>query len=374
LDALTPVPLFSDIFGQDAALDWLAKAYRADRLPHGLVFAGPAGVGKATTARALGQVFLCERPVVGLPGTGSTGPRPCGACDSCRVFESGNHPDWHVVTKELIRFHDKTGKSKGIDLSIHVIRPELVEKAAHKPAMGRGKVFVVEQADTMNAPAQNALLKTLEEPAGRTLIVLVTDQPDALLPTIRSRCQTLRFAALDAKRSAAELVKRGVAPDVAARAAAYANGSLGTALKWVQDEVVPRADELTTTLGGLFAGRPPIDLPGWLKAAADAYAKKQVERDELGSEDQARREGIGLYLYLAGEACRRRMATLADRAAATDPSADGRTAGVDEAGLDQACAIVDALRLAETYLEANVNVALVFQQLAATLERVAVAR
>src|SRR5437868_4273525 len=149
---------FDSIFGQDDAIDSLRRAYRADRLPHGMVFAGPAGVGKFTTARALGKLFLCEKPVE---------DSACGRCESCRVFDAGNHPDWHVVTRELIRYHDKTGKSKGIDLSINVIRPELVEPAGRKPAMGKGKVFVVEQADTMNAPAQNALLKTLEEPAGR---------------------------------------------------------------------------------------------------------------------------------------------------------------------------------------------------------------
>src|SRR5262249_31728620 len=149
-----------DIFGQDAAIEQLRRAYLADRLPHGLLFAGPVGVGKATTARALSELFLCELP---------KGAKPCGPCDSCTAFDAGNHPDFHVITKELIRYHDKTGKSKGIDLSIHVIRPEVVEKAAMKPVMGRGKVFVIEQAELMNAPAQNALLKTLEEPQGRAL-------------------------------------------------------------------------------------------------------------------------------------------------------------------------------------------------------------
>src|SRR6185295_1770830 len=104
-----------------------------------------------------------------------------------------------VITKELIRYHDRTGKSKGINLSIDVIRPELIEPAGRKAVMGRGKVFVIEQADLMTAQSQNALLKTLEEPAGRTLIILLTDQPGGLLPTIRSRCQTVRFAPLDAK-------------------------------------------------------------------------------------------------------------------------------------------------------------------------------
>ena len=127
--------------------------------------------------------------------------KPCGKCESCRAFGANTHPDFHVITKELIRYHDKTGKSKGIDLSIHVLRPELIEPASRKPAMGRGKVFVVEQADLMNAQAQNALLKTLEEPYGRTLIILLTDQPGALLATIRSRCQMVRFASLDVATS-----------------------------------------------------------------------------------------------------------------------------------------------------------------------------
>ncbi|HEY0912506.1 MAG TPA: hypothetical protein VGD75_19980, partial [Bradyrhizobium sp.] len=135
---------FDSIFGQDPAVAALREACLADRLPHGLIFAGPIGVGKATTARALGKLFLCEHV---------RGDAFCGQCDSCRIFDSGNHPDFHLITKELIRFHDKTGKSKGIDLSINVIRAELIEKASLKSAMGRGKVFVVEQAELMNANA-----------------------------------------------------------------------------------------------------------------------------------------------------------------------------------------------------------------------------
>src|SRR5262245_32280083 len=112
--------LLSDIFGQYEAIDRLLRAWKADRLPHALIFAGPVGVGKGTTARAVAALFLCEKP---------EGDEPCKKCDSCRVFDSGNHPDFHVITKELIRYHDKTGKSKGIDLSINVIRPELIDPA-----------------------------------------------------------------------------------------------------------------------------------------------------------------------------------------------------------------------------------------------------
>ena len=330
-----------DIFGQDAAIEWLRRAYRAERLPHGMVFAGPVGVGKATTARAMAALLLCEHPREAA----------CGKCESCRVFSAGNHPDYHVLTKELIRFHDKTGKSKGIELSIHVLRPELIDPAGRKPVMGRGKVFVIEQAELMNPQAQNALLKTLEEPAGRTLIVLITDQPGALLPTVRSRCQIVRFGALDRQQVRCELQKRGIDAKTAAGAAELAGGSIGLALKWIEDEVVAPAGELIGQVDGALDGRPPPDLPGWFRTAADAYAQKQLERDELASKDQATREGLTLYLMIAGDRIR------------------GRLSERNEPGeLERACAAIEAIARAETYLDANVNTSVVLQQLSVALE------
>jgi DNA polymerase-3 subunit delta' len=338
---------FDAIFGQAAALDSIRRAYRMDRLPHGLVFAGPAGVGKATTARALAFLFLCENP---------NGEAPCGACAACRGMAAGAHPDYHVITRDLIRYHDKTGKSKGIDLSINVLRPELVEPASRKAVMGRGKVFVVEEADRMNPPAQNALLKTLEEPAGRTLIILLTDQPDALLSTIRSRSQTIRFGSLDEQTVARELQKRGIDPHIASRAARFTRGSLGVALRWIEDGVIEPATDLVEQIDALFAGRAPDDLPAWFKKAAEGYAEKQLGRDPLGSKDAATREGLALYLNLAAEHVRRRLGET------EDPDA-----------LERACAAIDAIVRAEGYLESNVNVSLVFQQLAATLRQQAIA-
>jgi DNA polymerase III delta' subunit len=338
---------FDEIFGQEAAIDLLRRAYHADRLPHGVIFAGPAGVGKATTARALAALFPCERPKADAA---------CGTCESCRVMEAGNHPDYHVITRELIRYHDQTGKSKGIDLSIKVIVPELVEPATRKAVLGRGKVFVVEQAELMNAAAQNAMLKTLEEPAGRTLIVLLTDQPGALLPTIRSRCQVFRFAALPESLVRQELQKRGADATIAKDAATLSDGSLGSALKWIEDGVVAAAGELTGRIDAAAAGRGADDLPGWLKKAAEAYAEKQLERDKLASKDAATREGLTLYLRIAAEHVRRKLAAL------SDPDA-----------LESACTTIEIIRRAEGYVDENVNVALVLQQLAASLERQAAA-
>jgi DNA polymerase III delta' subunit len=336
----------SDIFGQTSAIGTLLRAIATDRLPHGLVFAGPVGVGKGTTARALAGLFLCDRP---------QGDAACGECPGCIGMQSGNHPDYHVIYRELIRYHDKGGKSKGIDLSINVIRPELIDPANRKSTLGRGKVFVVEEAETMNPAAQNSLLKTLEEPAGRTIIILLTDQPEGLLQTVRSRCQMIRFAALDRKLVTSELARRGVDPAVAEEAATWSAGSLGAALKLIEDGVAAPARELTGKIDGLLAGRPAADLPDWLKKAAEAYADKQIERDELASKDAATRAGLTLYLRLAAQRFRAEL-----------------TREDDPDRLERACAAIDAIAQAERYLDANVNVSIALQNLSAVLGEVLV--
>lgn len=332
---------FSDILGQRQAIDDLRRAYAADRLPHGMIYAGPAGVGKGTTAAALGKLFLCERP---------NGTEPCDRCDACKVFDAGNHPDYHVVYRQLARLEKETVKAR--DLTIGVIRRFLVGPANIMSVMGRGKFFVVEEAELMNAAAQNSMLKTLEEPSGRTVIVLLTDQPAALLPTIRSRCQVIRFAPLERSSVIKELTKRGVDAATATDAAALAEGSLGVALKWIEDGVIGPANDLRRQLDALAAGQDPGDLPAWFKSAADAYAAKQLDRDELASKDQATREGLSLYLRIAANHFRAKLA------GAADPGM-----------LDHACDAIDAIARAEGFLDANVNVPIVFQQLAVTLQR-----
>jgi DNA polymerase-3 subunit delta' len=341
------VTTLADIFGQNEAIEWILSAYRADRLPHALVFAGPAGVGKASTARGLATLFLCENP---------KGDQPCGTCHSCTLMgvlnpdQTTNHPDYHVVYRQLIRLEKDTSKAR--DLSIDVIRDYLVEPAGRKAAMGRGKVFIIEEADLMNPQAQNAMLKTLEEPPGRSLLVLITDSPDALLQTIRSRCQVVRFAHLEPKIVARELEKRQFDKGLAADAAKLTEGSLGVAIRWIEDGVVESARELLNQIDGLLKGRPLTDLPEWFKKSAEAYAGKQLERDKLASKDQATKEGLSIFLRIAAQRFRQRL-----------------TETTDELELDRACEAIDAIVKAEQYLDANVNVALTLQQLANHLGR-----
>ncbi len=311
--------MFDGILGHNAVLRRLAAALEDGRLPHGLLFAGPIGVGKGTVAEQLAIAFLG------------------GTDDVARRVRGGNHPDYHVVTRQLIRHHDATGKSKAIDLTVKVIRPELVEPANRKSIEGIGKVFVVEEAETMNAAAQNALLKTLEEPHGRTLIVLLTDRPESLLPTVRSRCQTFRFGELAEEDAVEVLARQGVAEEDARRAIAVAGGSPGRARRFLEDGVIEAAGELFNRLDD------GADISGFLEQAAERQAAADLERDPLGSKDAFTRNGLTLYLGLAADHLRRRLGD------SDDP--------------EPICDRIDALARAEQYLNANVNVGLALRQL-----------
>lgn len=333
---------FDDIFGQDTAIEAISSAYRADRLPHAMIFAGPVGVGKGTTARALAGLFLCEK---------TKDLRACGNCKSCRCFAADTHPDFHRIYKNLIRVIRGDDELKPVDLPVEVVRKELIEKEAMKSVVGIGKVFVVEEADTMNASGQNALLKTLEEPYGRTLIILLTDSPDGLLPTVRSRCRTIRFSPLEPAIVERELIKAGHAKPVADHAAVLSEGSLGLAMKWIADGVIDTARELLDRLDRIVAGNGPADMPEWFKIAADAYARAQLSHDKHASEQQSKRDGLLLYLRLAATHLRRRLS---------------QCECPDQ--IERICAAIDALVRAEKYVNSNVTISLVFQELAISLE------
>jgi DNA polymerase-3 subunit delta' len=328
---------FEEILGQDAAIEALQRAVRIDRLPHGLIFAGPSGVGKETTAAALGKLFLCEKP---------KNEKPCGKCQSCVLFEAGNHPDYHVVYRQLARLEKESVKAR--DLSIDVVRHFLVAPANLKSSMGRGKFFVVREAELLNAAAQNGMLKTLEEPSGRTAIVLLTDQAESLLATVRSRCQMVRFAPLSGEIVLKKLRERGIGAEQAKLATEFAEGSLGKAIQWIEDGVVDRGRELH----GLLAGGSN-ELASWFAKAAEGYAEKQLERDELASKDQATREGLSVYLQLAAQFFRKQLG---------EPDS-----------AEQACAAIEAIGQAEMFLDANVNVSIVLAQLAMAIGGNAVA-
>jgi DNA polymerase III subunit delta' len=331
-------PAFAQILGQDSATEFLSRALAADRLPHGLIFAGPVGTGRYTTAIALSKVFLAEKP-----------DDPTSIATIAPLIDARTHPDFHYVTKEQVRELEGKGANKAIQFSVDVVRERILLPASKKSALGIGKVFVVEEAEAMNAQAQNALLKTLEEPSGRTLIILLSDQPHALLSTVRSRAQTIRFCPLALSDAMKVLAANGIDGNAAKEAIELADGSPGLAIQWHKDGVVLAANQLHRLLDTV-ATVNAADLAAFFKTASEAYAKRQLERDPVGSEDGFKRAGIGVYLRIAADYLRRRLAR-------------------DESFtvIDKTCDQIDAVRRAEAYIDGNVNVALVLQQIGAEL-------
>jgi DNA polymerase-3 subunit delta' len=206
---------FRDIVGHRRLLGLLSRAIARETLPPSLLLAGPAGVGKRTTALALAQAVNCLEP----RATGELERDACGVCQACRRIARGVHPD--VIVIEPV----ETGK-----IRIEQVR-DVIDRAGYRPFEGRRRVVIVDEAHALVEAAQNALLKTLEEPPPASVFALVSSLPDALLSTVRSRCPRLRFGELPAGDVAAALVRdHGYFETEARAAAADADGSIGRAL------------------------------------------------------------------------------------------------------------------------------------------------
>jgi DNA polymerase III subunit delta' len=220
-------------------LDSLTR--RLERLPHALLFYGPRGVGKLELAERASQLLLCE----------GAGPRPCGACDACRWFLAGNHPDFRRVEPEVL-WAEKPEKPSLV-IKVEQVR-ELADFLYVGSHRGRLRVALVHPAEDMNENAANALLKGLEEPPAGAVFILVADRPAQLLPTIRSRCVAVpvplppREAALEwlagqgLKEPERWLAYAGGAPLLAVEQAAYGPVSLGPVGE--REALEPLADAL----------------------------------------------------------------------------------------------------------------------------------
>jgi DNA polymerase III delta' subunit len=174
------VSVWQGLQGQERAVAQLRRSIERGRVPHAYLFSGPPGAPLVDVAIALAMALACQRH----PGDGCDAD-PDTMCSSCAKIASGIHPD--VVT--LVR------EGAAQIVPIESVRNQVIARIGFPPHEGEIRVFIVEEATAMAPPAANALLKTLEEPPSRTLFVLCTTAPDQLLPTIRSRCQRVRFAA-----------------------------------------------------------------------------------------------------------------------------------------------------------------------------------
>jgi DNA polymerase III delta' subunit len=250
---------------QAEGIEPLFRAGRSGRLAHAFLFTGPRGIGKFMASVWLAAGLLC-----------SAGPgAPCGVCPACKKIRSGgprgNHPDLLVVDAEqddelsikVERIAERSG-SEGAEPSIEAF----LDLA---PVEGRFRPVLLREAHRMNESAQAALLKTLEEPRPRTLLVLETDTPDRLLATIRSRCLCIRFSRLSASECVDALRSAGLSAEAAAAAARLARGSPGEALALAAGSGMEMLGELVALLRG---ERDPLVCAGALAELEGEFAGK----------------------------------------------------------------------------------------------------
>ena len=257
--------MFNSIAGHHQLKPLIARAARGGTLPPSLIFAGPAGIGKRMTALALAQLVNC------------LSPQPedaCGTCAACTRIARGVHADVLLI---------EPGESGAI--KIEQIR-EVIERSAYRPFEGRRRLVIIDNAEQIVPAAQDALLKTLEEPPTSTTFVLVTAAPELLLPTIRSRCQRMRFGPLAPAEVAAILIARHEFTEADAHtAAAVSDGSVGQALEG-SSEAFREARHAALQLLETVAPQPPParrimgagGLPGAGRGKADRDALAQTLR------------------------------------------------------------------------------------------------
>jgi len=291
------------IFCQDKAIDSLQRAYAAGRMAHAYLFAGDDGVGKFTTAQSWAKMLLCEnkQAVSDDPAFMDS----CGTCHSCRMFEAASHPDFRPIYKELVQYTKKgKGRTTPVDMPIDVIREFLIDKAANRPTHGQFVVYVMDEAEKVNAASQNALLKVLEEPPSYCVIILLCSRLDKMLPTTLSRCQLVRFGHIAEDRIVERLTAEGMDRSQAVFWARFSQGSLGRALAWAQLEI--KDADIYALKTELIEKIAALELPGavdaaeWMGKTAKKIAAAWINKlDNVSTTDINRRAQKGLIRMAA---------------------------------------------------------------------------
>jgi len=260
--------VWAELVGQTRASAFLEAAVRGGAVSHAYLFVGPAGAGKKTAARALACALVCE-------------DGGCGGCRACTRVKHGSHPDVRVLSPQGAGGYLK----EQVD--------EVIHDVGLKPVEGSHKVYTLDAAETLNDAAANAFLKTLEEPPDDVVIVLLARDYDAVIPTIASRCQVVRFAPIPPSAAIGLLVERtGATPGEASGALAAAGGVVPRALEVLRSSARREArEEVLRTLHRLR------DMDGYdvLSAARTLLESVRAPLDELKAahaEELAEREAF----------------------------------------------------------------------------------
>lgn len=280
------------IEGHDRLVQQLERQLAGGRLRGSYMFVGPPGIGKARFARQLAQCLLC-------PHSPTDRLEACGQCPACQQVAALTHPDLEIVCrppdKALVPVELLIGDRE------HRMREGLCHHLAMRPSQGPYRIGILDDADLLTVEAANCLLKTLEEPPPRSLVLLIASNELRQLPTICSRCQIVRFRPLPNELAGKVLVELGLCTDrhIAADLARLSHGSLQMACELAE----AAAEDFAGQLWGMLAGRP-IDWP-------ELACHIQAIVEAAGKEAPARRQRLRQLIWLVAEFARQLMLHLA---------------------------------------------------------------
>ena len=249
---------FEDIVGQDHLTEYFEKVTNGGEVSHAYIIEGEMRSGKEFIARVFSEALLCE----------GGSQKPCCECQSCLQMENNAHPDFYSVT------HDKPSI-----ISVDDIRDQIIKGISTRPYKGKYKVFLIPEAEIMTEQAQNALLKTLEEPPEYVVIILLTTSKEKLLPTIQSRCVKLSLKPVEKKVLKKYLMKEFKIPDYKADiAVSFSQGNFGKAKMLIMNEDF---DKMKTEAVSLLKHIDEMDAPDIMEAINKIKEYKYDELDYL---------------------------------------------------------------------------------------------
>ena len=244
------------VIGHGAIRRELASLAASDEPPHAILFAGPEGTGRTALALEYAKLLNCQNREQGwrkrsgnrepslfnvepAVDDAAIGAWPCGVCRACRLIAEGTHPDVIVLAPGDMLCRPRDGDSHpkhpdSRDIRICQVRG-LIDLAARYPFEAAYRAIIIDPADRMNREASNTLLKTLEEPPGHTVMLLISAAPEAIIETVQSRCRRIDVRAVPRLEIEAGLIARGAEPSIAAQAAEASRGRPGRALAFVAD-------------------------------------------------------------------------------------------------------------------------------------------
>ena len=303
------------VIGHHAALETLRSAIESGRIHHAWIFSGPPGIGKCLVASEFARVLLDPQAGpddLGLGGTALASPEG-------EKLAAGTHPDLHVVHKED-SVHARTRslrERKQMNVPLDLLRERIIgghtsDGAMHdapayrKSVLGNGKVFIIDEAELMDNNGQNSILKTLEEPPRDTWIILVTSRPERLLPTVRSRCDHVRFGPLSDEDMRKWLDENVEDHDDVQWLLDWSEGAPGMALLAQDSNLIQCAGDLRPIIDSLDSGIWQKEFCVLVSEFVASRAE-QVKQNKKASKDVANKQALSLILRLLGMHVRRRL-------------------------------------------------------------------